>query len=226
MLEGRMARELRPQITVQVAQTLDGRIALPQMRTVLSSPEGLEFAHRMRAQHDAVLVGSGTVKIDDPQLTVRYGSGPQPRRIVLASSLDIPATARLLAPGPGVLVIGAEGHAPGARIEKLTSAGAQVKLVPSTEDGLTSIPAALETIFNWGVRRLLVEGGARVLTSLFRQQLVDRVAFEIVTGLFGAPGLALLGNIGVVMPEGAPKLVDVCVKHLGTSILVEGRLEH
>ena len=121
-----MARELRPQITVQVAQTLDGRIALPQMRTVLSSPEGLEFAHRMRAQHDAVLVGSGTVKIDDPQLTVRYGSGPQPRRIVLASSLDIPATARLLAPGPGVLVIGAEGHAPDARIENM------VQHTPST----------------------------------------------------------------------------------------------
>jgi riboflavin biosynthesis pyrimidine reductase len=62
----------RPYITVQIAQTLDGKIALPLTRTLLSSREGLETAHRARSQHDAVLVGSSTVRIDNPELTVRY----------------------------------------------------------------------------------------------------------------------------------------------------------
>lgn len=218
--------ELRPFITVQAAQTLDGKIALPQTRTLLSSPEGLEMAHQTRAAHDAVLVGSSTVRIDDPELSVRYCSGSQPKRIVLASSLDIPNTARVLAPGPGVLIIGAEGKAPRERMDSLQRAGAEVHLVSATGDGLLSMTAALATIYQWGVRRLLVEGGARILTTLFREQLVDLLALEIVPILLGTGGVSAVANIGVGALSEAPRLVDVRVMHAGSSILVEGRVEY
>ncbi len=218
--------ELRPFITAQVAQTLDGKIALPQTRTLLSSPEGLAIAHATRAAHDAVLVGSSTVRIDDPELSVRYCSGPQPKRIVLASSLDIPNTARVLAAGPGVLVIGAESKASHKRMDLLRRAGAEVHLVRSTGDGLLSMTAALAAIHKWGVRRLLVEGGARVLTTLFRERLVDQLALEIVPMLLGAAGVSAVANVGVGALREAPRLVDVRVRHAGSSILVEGRVEY
>ena len=216
----------RPSITIHVAQTLDGKISLPETRTVFSSPEGLEVAHRARTEHDAVMVGSSTIKIDDPQLSVRYCAGSQPKRIVLASSLDIPVTARVLLPGTAVMVIGAAGRTSQTRVDLLRRAGAQVCLVRATDDGLISISAALEAVYDWGVRRLLVEGGARVLTTLFRERLVDQVALEIVPILLGVPAIPTLANIGVGTLAEAPKLVDVHVTHLGSSILVRGRVEH
>lgn len=221
-----MASDPRPNITIQATQSLDGRISLPQTRTLLSSREGLEIAHQTRAEHDAVLVGSSTVKIDDPELSVRFCAGPQPKRIVLASSLDIPTTARIFAPGPGVMVIGAVGRAPPHRVNLLMQSGVYVCIVEAADNGLVSMPAALAEIYRWGVRRLLVEGGARVLTTFFREHLVDQLALEIVPILLGAPGVPSVANIGVEVIEEAPKLSDVRIKQLGSSILVQGRVEH
>ena len=221
-----MAPDQRPTITIQAAQSLDGRISLPQTRTLLSSREGLEIAHRARAENDAVLVGSSTIRIDDPELSVRFCAGPQPKRIVLASSLDIPTTARIFAPGPGVMIIGAVGRASRHRADCLEQAGVYVRIVEATDNGFVSMPAALAEIYRWGVRRLLVEGGARVLTTLFRERLVDEVALEIVPILLGATGVPSVANIGVEVIEEAPKLLDVRFKQLGSSILVQGRVEH
>jgi len=215
----------RPTVTIQAAQSLDGRISLPQTRTLLSSREGLELAHRTRAKHDAVLVGSSTVKIDDPQLSVRYCAGSQPRRIVLASSLDIPLAAKVFAPGPGVMVIGTRRSAPPERVSAVRGAGAEVRLVQADAFGLVSIGEALREIYAWGVRSLLVEGGARILTTLFRERFVDDVLFEIVPVLLGAPGVPSVADIGVSVLDNAPKISDVRITQLGSSILVEGHVE-
>jgi riboflavin biosynthesis pyrimidine reductase len=94
-----IAVELRPHISVRAAQTLDGRISLLQKRTLLSCREGLETAHRSRAEHDAVMVGSSTIRIDNPRLSVRYCTGPQPKRVILASTLNIPTDSHVFAPG-------------------------------------------------------------------------------------------------------------------------------
>src|SRR5579863_6751408 len=134
----------RPRVTVHFAQSLDGRIGPPGARTLFSGPEGTELAHRARAEHDAVLVGSNTVRVDDPQLTVRVCPGPQPRRIVLASALDIPPRARLFERGPGVLAIGVAGRAMPEAQERLESMGVQVRLVAASEEGLVSLDAALD----------------------------------------------------------------------------------
>src|SRR5258706_1115467 len=89
----------RPEVTIHFAQTLDGRIAFDNARAAISSDEGIAEAHRARAEHDAVLVGARTVAIDDPQLTVRACAGKQPRRVVLASALVLPKSAKLLRAG-------------------------------------------------------------------------------------------------------------------------------
>src|SRR5687767_2923463 len=95
-------------VTVHVAQSLDGRLAIEGMATPLSSPEGRRAAHVARAEHDAVLVGIDTVRIDDPRLTVRDVEGSDPLRVVLASRLDVPLGAKVLDPKGRALVIGAK----------------------------------------------------------------------------------------------------------------------
>jgi riboflavin biosynthesis pyrimidine reductase len=111
-------------------------------------------------------------------------------------------------------------------MEQLRRAGAEVHLVNATDDGLLSMTAALAAIYRWGVRRLLVEGGARVLTTLFRERLVDHLALEIVPLLLGTSGVPAVSNIGVGALNQAPRLVDAKVKHVGSSIMIEGRLEY
>jgi 5-amino-6-(5-phosphoribosylamino)uracil reductase/diaminohydroxyphosphoribosylaminopyrimidine deaminase/5-amino-6-(5-phosphoribosylamino)uracil reductase len=216
----------RPRVTVHFAQSLDGRIGLPGARTLLSSPEGIELAHRARAEHDAVLVGSNTVRVDDPQLTVRVCSGAQPRRIVLASGLDIPLRARLLERGPGVLAIGVVGRATQEAQARLESMGTHVRLVEASSEGLVSLEAALCEIRRWGVERLLVEGGARVLTAFVRARAVDAMAIEIAPCLYGAPALSALGAIGLDTPERALALTDMRVERVGANFVVRGQVAY
>jgi riboflavin-specific deaminase-like protein len=213
----------RPHVTILAAQTLDGKIALARKRTLLSSREGLETAHRARSEHDAVLIGSSTVRIDNPELTVRYCAGRNPRRVVLATRLDIPLSAKVFAPGPGVMVIGVESAA-AAQVHRLEDMGALVRLVAPNPSGLVSLVEALKVLHDWGVRRLLVEGGAQVLTAFVRERLVDDVVLEIVPVLLGAQGVPSIANIGVQALGDAPKLSHVRVTRVGTSILVQGRL--
>jgi riboflavin-specific deaminase-like protein len=221
-----MPLEARPRIALHFAQTLDGRIALRGVRTPLSSRAGFELARRARAEHDAVLVGRATVQIDDPRLTVPMAGARQPRRIVLAGSLDISPDARVLRGGPGTLVIGVEGRASTQARTRLTAAGADVRLVPAGDDGLVSLPHALTIIMGWGVKRLLVEGGGRILSSFLRHRLADEATIEIVPRWLGGGALAAIGEIGVTALEQAVVLEDARVERAEASIVVHGRIAY
>jgi 5-amino-6-(5-phosphoribosylamino)uracil reductase/diaminohydroxyphosphoribosylaminopyrimidine deaminase/5-amino-6-(5-phosphoribosylamino)uracil reductase len=219
-----MTATLRPRVTLHFAQSLDGKIALAKTRTPLSSRAGVALAHRARLDHDAVLVGRTTVQIDDPRLAVDHAGERQPRRIVLATCLDVPLGARVLRGGPGTLVIGVAGRAPDEARAQLEVAGVEVRLVGAATDGLVALPDALAAIRAWGVQRLLVEGGARVITSFVRQRLVDEVTIEVVPRLLGALGLAAIGDIGAATLDAAAALEDLTVERAGESIVVRGRL--
>ena len=216
---------LRPRITLHFAQTLDGRIALSGLRTPLSSRAGFALAHRARAENDAVLVGRATVDVDDPRLTVAV-EGRQPRRIVLASTLAISPDARVLRGGPGTLVVGVDRRASPEARARLEASGAEVRLVRAGDDGLVSLPEALAVIREWGVERLLVEGGACVLSSFLRHRLADEATIEIVPRLLGAAAIAAVGEIGVTALDQAVVLEDTRVERADDSIVVRGRLAY
>lgn len=220
----------RPFVTLHLAQTLDGRIAGRDARARLSTSEGMELAHRARAAHDAVLVGAQTVAIDDPLLTVRLCDGKQPLRVVLASALSIPEGARLLdggAPASGpVLVLGAEGRATEAAQARLGARGSEVCVVAATERGWVSLPHALAALHARGVRRLLVEGGARVLTSFLRERLADVAEIEVAPRIFGDTALAAFGALRDASPDIAITLRGLTVDRLGENILLRGELEY
>jgi diaminohydroxyphosphoribosylaminopyrimidine deaminase/5-amino-6-(5-phosphoribosylamino)uracil reductase len=172
-----------------------------------------------------VLVGRGTVKVDDPRLTIAL-SERSPRRIVLASTLDVPDKARVLDGGPPTLVIGVDGRVSPDAIARVNDAGAETRLVSADPQGRVSLLEALAAIRTWGVERLLVEGGAGVLSSFLRDRLADEVTIEIVPRLLGAPGLAAVGAIGVTTLERAVVVKETRVERADGSIIVRGRLAY
>jgi riboflavin-specific deaminase-like protein len=212
----------RPFVTVHLAQSLDGRVGLDGMRTLLSTPEGKTFAHAARAENDAVLVGASTVRIDDPRLTVRDAAGTQPLRVVLASTLSLPRGAKIVATDGRALVIGAEGRVLEEERAALVAAGAQIAIASRDPDGRVDIDGALAILAERGVERLLVEGGSKVVTSFLRARRVDRMSVEIAMRMLGAPGTPMLGPLGVgALPE-APTLTNVSVSRLGENVIVRG----
>ncbi|WP_437605918.1 RibD family protein [Sorangium sp. So ce834] len=235
----------RPLVTLHFAQTLDGRIAAPNERVELSTPAGIEHAHRARADHDAVLVGIRTVVIDDPLLTVRACEGPQPMRVVLASSLGVPEGARLLRlsfttfttstttgtargqpAGGRVVVVGAAGRALDSARARLEERGAAVIVVPADDHGRVSLPHALAELHARGVRRLLVEGGAAVLTSFLRARLADRAEVEIAPRLLGDTAIPAVGALGEAPLASAIDLREPAVELLGGNLLLRGEVAY
>lgn len=217
----------RPRTTLHFAQSLDGRIALGpgEPRILLSTPEGIVAAHRARAAHDAVLVGIGTVLCDDPRLTVRACTGTQPRRVVLDSGLRLPLDSRLVrslanARAAGVVVVGAEGRASSEARAKLVERGVEVLIVAPSPEGRVALAPALAALKErCGIERLMVEGGAAVLTSFARGRHVDAVTVEIAARLLGAPGLVALADIGRALP-----LREVRIDRAGANLLLHAEV--
>lgn len=217
---------MRPQVTLHFAQSLDGRIGFGsgQKRVYLSSPEGTVSAHRARGRHDAVLIGVETALGDDPLLTARCACETQPLRVVLDSALRLPASARLLAsaaPAGDVVVFGVAERADAQRRELLERAGAEVRLTAADACGLVALPEVLEALCARGVERLLVEGGARVLTAFLRAELAGRVEIEVAPVWLGSPGLPAIGELGV---DGALGLDGIEIERLGASLLLSGEI--
>ena len=182
-------------------------------------------AHRARAENDAVLIGIETVLHDDPWLTARGSERTQPLRVVLDSELRLPLAARLLQTDKSagkVVIFGSAGRAPLERRHALEASGAEVLLTSLDRSGRVVLPEALDALAAHGVKRLLVEGGAKVLTSFLQAGLAARAAIEIAPLWLGAPATPALGELGVTALGRALRLERIVVERLGESILVQG----
>ncbi len=187
--------EGRPLVTLKLALTLDGRIALADGTSRwITGPEARRRAHRLRAEHDAVLIGAGTARTDDPDLRVReLGTTWQPVRIVVTSQLDLDPESRLartLADAPLWLL-----HKEGAKgAEAWRARGAETMAISEGPGGLD--PSRILTcLAERGITRLLVEGGGQMAASLLRAGLVDRIVVFSAGHLFGAEGRASIGAL-------------------------------
>jgi 3,4-dihydroxy 2-butanone 4-phosphate synthase/GTP cyclohydrolase II len=193
----------RPAITLTYAQTLDGCIATADRRPLsLSSPAAQTLTHQLRASHDAILIGVGTVLTDNPRLTVRLVEGPDPRPIVLDSLARTPPGAQLLrGPQPAWILTGPD--APPRRLRQLEDAGAQTMTIERGTDGRLSLSAVFARLHTAGTRRVMIEGGAAVITSCLRDRLVDLVILTV------APrweiGLPAMNGDGIRLELEAPR---------------------
>jgi len=184
----------RPWVVLKYAQTVDGRIATATGDSKwISGASERQLAHALRAACDAVLVGVGTVLSDDPQLTVRLVPGASPMRIALDTQLRTPPTAKILSPDTPTILV-ASTSAPADRRSALEATGARIRTVAPGPGGL-DLAATFQDLATLGVRTLLVEGGARIITSLLRARLVDRLVFSLSPTVLGA-GTEAVGDLG------------------------------
>ncbi len=215
-----------PAVVVKYAASLDGRIAASSGDSRwVSGPQTLAWAHHHRPKLDAIVVGSGTVTVDDPQLTARPEGAPepvhQPVRVVLDARGRTPASARVLQPGAPTLLVTTE-ESPDAWRSSMAATGAEVLVLPA-DDGHVDLRALLRELGARGMLTVLFEGGGIVLGSLFDRQLVDRVQAVIAPIIIGAASApAAVAGRGVERMAQAPRLRDIEVTRLGDDVLIEG----
>jgi diaminohydroxyphosphoribosylaminopyrimidine deaminase / 5-amino-6-(5-phosphoribosylamino)uracil reductase len=197
----------RPHSVLKLAATLDGRIATQAGESRwITGPAARRRVHMLRASHDAVLIGAGTARADDPMLDVRVlGLGDRaPVRIVVDSGLSLPLTGRLARTAhdqPLWVIHRAEIDA--ERRDALQGLGAAAIEAPS-DAGIISMPAAMSLLAERGITRLLCEGGGRLAASLLRARLVDELALFTAGTALGGDGVAAVHGFGLERLEEAP----------------------
>jgi diaminohydroxyphosphoribosylaminopyrimidine deaminase/5-amino-6-(5-phosphoribosylamino)uracil reductase len=191
----------RPLVTLKLALTLDGQIAaLDGTSKWITSPEARRDSHELRASHDAVLVGAGTVREDDPELTVRIDGwdGPQPIPVVFKGRRPLPEGAKLWQRDPIV--------------------------VEPTSNGTVSITDSLHDLARVGVTSVLVEGGAHVARSFIEANAVDEIVVYVGATLAGGTGLPALSGPFATIADALP-LTYTGVDRIGPDLKINARIE-
>lgn len=198
-------------VTLKLATSLDGRIATATGESRWITGEAArEQGHRLRAAHDAVLVGVQTVLADDPELTVRLPGRAvdQPLRVVLDSRLRTPETARLAREGTLILTTD----------EPAVVGGAAVERVEADEGGRPAIAAVLKALKRHGVDSLLIEGGGQVAASFTAADAVDAIEWFRAPILLGGTGRPCVAALAMEALSDAPRFRRLAVEPLGADL--------
>lgn len=189
----------RPMVALKLATTLDGRIALANGASQwITGPEARQRAHLLRATHDAILVGTGTVAADDPHLTCRLAGleDRSPVRIVLDQSLRLPPAARVFDGAAPTWLI----HGPGAdaaRADGLRKKGIELLEIAAGADGKLDLGLLFAKLGERGLTRVLVESGGKFAAALLRACLVDRLYWFRAGAIIGGDGRAAIADLGL-----------------------------
>ncbi len=216
----RYIRDKRPYVTLKAAVTLDGRMATRTGDARWVSGEAARlWVHRLRDRVDAVLVGAGTARSDDPALTARLPRGGRdPVRVVLDTDLSLPSGLKMFrerSPAPTIVA-----HA-SSRTRRL---GPNVELLRCRRGkGGVDLRDLLAKLAGRGITHLLVEGGSRVHARFLEEALVDRVAVFVAPKLAGSDGVPLFAGRGPSLMADALRLEEVEVERIGEDVLVVGR---
>ena len=210
-----------PFITVTYAQSLDGCIAGCSGETIhLSSRESQTLTHKLRAIHDAILVGINTVVRDNPRLNVRLVEGPNPQPVVVDTKLRFPLDSSLLH-GPCVRpIVFASEHASDDKARQLQDAGAKVVRVTECKHGLLDLFQVFTHLRRDGYRSVMVEGGASIITSMLASGLAQQYLLTI------SP--RLVAGMHAVKPQlgRMPQLCNLEHQWLGKDLILRGDLFH
>jgi diaminohydroxyphosphoribosylaminopyrimidine deaminase/5-amino-6-(5-phosphoribosylamino)uracil reductase len=211
-------REHRPFVVLKAAMSADGYIAeAPGKRTMLTSSDADRHAHLLRAEVDAIAVGSETILVDDPLLTARGAYRERPFvRVIFDRRLRTPAHAAVLstlAAGPVMIMTSPAAAASAELRQPLEARGARIEVVEGT-----ALRPAFERLADLGVESLLLEGGSEVHAAAWAEDLVDVVSIYVCPRVIGAGGVPFLDG----RPFDASMLVDRREERLGPDTLIEG----
>ncbi len=242
----------RPFVVVKCAATLDGRIATRTGDSKwVTGPEAREYVHALRSELDAILVGIGTVRADDPSLTARLssGGGKDPIRVVLDTHLTLSPDRKMFHAGSTAPTLIATGPAPPAdrpealnkykrreALEKasgravlekaggreaLEKAGGRIIEAPLA-DGRVDLAALMDILGGMDIASLLVEGGAAVIGAFIRAGLADRLDLFFAPKLLGGEGIPICSGPGPARMAEAIGLSDVSIHRFGPDMMIRG----
>lgn len=213
--------EGRPRVTLKLAASFDGRIATASGHSQwITGPEARRVVHAMRARHDAVMVGAGTARADDPRLTVRgMGARRQPVRVVVSRRLDLPLMSQLAQSAGEVPLWLCHGDAVDpARAAAWQRVGA--RLLPcAVVAGQVDAGATVRALGAAGLTRVLCEGGGALAASLLGAGLVDELVGFTAGIAIGAEGLPGLGALGLARLDEAPRFDLVETRPVGGDVM-------
>lgn len=211
----------RPFLTLKLATTLDGRIATASGESQwITGAEARRAVHAMRMRHDAVMVGGGTARADDPSLTVRdLGAGHQPVRVVVSRRLDLPLMGNLARTAKDIPVWIAHGQDADATLQQ-TWRDLGAELLPCALDGVhVSAPAVLQALGKAGLTRVFCEGGGALAASLLSADMVDELITFSAGALIGAEGHPAIGAMGLARLSEAPRFDLVSQSVVGQDVM-------
>lgn len=214
----------RPFVTIKYAQTLDGRIATIRGQSQwISSERSLKFAHQLRAEHDAVLVGAGTVIADNPKLTVRLVRGRNPLRVIVDANLKTTRNSNIFQNiNKAKTLIATTKTYDNMLFREFSRTGAEILTVDADQNGLVDLEKLFITLAKRGISSVLVEGGAQIITSLLKNNLANRLVTIIAPKIIGK-GIEAVGDLQIHHLQSAKKLVLDRIKIIGNDILIDGR---
>lgn len=189
----------RPRVTLKLATSLDGKIALANGQSEwITGEKAREQGRELRATHDAIVVGSNTVVLDNPQLTTRIEGQPDPQRVIFDSQLRLPTQSNLAQTANivPVIVFCTEEAAKSDKASELAALGVRIIPVETYEGGLNP-HLALNILWNMGVKTLLLEGGGTLTASFITWELVDYIEWFRAPIILGAEGRPGIGNLSL-----------------------------
>jgi diaminohydroxyphosphoribosylaminopyrimidine deaminase/5-amino-6-(5-phosphoribosylamino)uracil reductase len=224
----RRGRDGRPLLTLKLAASIDSRIATRDGESQwITGEPARRLAHLMRARHDAILTGTGTVLADDPSLTCRLPGLDQrtPVRVVLDSRLVTPLNSALVSSARNIktMIITTAG-ASDASAAALRGEGVEVARVAETKDGKVGLDAALRALGDCGITSVLVESGGFLAASFLSAGLVDRLVWFRAPMVIGGDGRAAVEPLGVAALVAAPRFERIDVRPVGEDMVETYRL--
>jgi len=217
-------QEKRPYVTLKAATSLDGKIATARGESKwITGPEARAAGHTLRAEASAVAVGIGTVLRDDPSLTA-HGHGPNPKRVIFDSRLQIPLNAQATNRAAPTWIL-TTSRAPAAKRRALERKGLTICVIPANRNGAVSLVEAARVLARKGISHLLVEGGGTLSAGFAEARLVDEVCWFIAPKLIGGKDAktALEGE-GIAKLSKAFSIIDLRWKPIGSDLLVRGKV--
>lgn len=215
-----------PFVTLKAALSLDGRMATRTGDSRwISSPETRDYVHLLRGEHDAIMVGIGTILKDDPRLTVRHPqwTGKKIVRIILDSALRLPVQARILTTlAEGQVLVFTMNRASCRKRAALEKRGVEVIAI-SGQSRPIEAPEVMARLGERGIASLLVEGGSRLLTTMIEEKLADKLFLTVSPRLIGgetAP--SILEGEGVRLVRRSWRLRKVSAFPIGDDIIIQG----
>ncbi|MEQ9042620.1 MAG: bifunctional diaminohydroxyphosphoribosylaminopyrimidine deaminase/5-amino-6-(5-phosphoribosylamino)uracil reductase RibD [Alphaproteobacteria bacterium] len=216
-------RKGRPLVTLKTATTLDGRIATHTGESEwITGERARQVSHYFRANHDAILVGTGTVSIDNPMLTCRLpGFENRPSvRIVVDSRLRMPLTSKLVATAGRIPTwVVAREDVDSERLDAFEDCGVEVLGMPVDENGYPDIGEMMQEFGRRGLTRVLLEGGGHLAAALFARDLIDRIAWFRAPSVMGGDGIPVATAFGVDRLADMPTFVRRETRAIGPDLL-------